>query len=106
MARESKAAWERRVARWVRSGLSRDEFAAREGVKPTTLAWWRWSLQSASSTTTALVKRDLTFVEVTPPPPAEHERIEVLLVNGRVVRVPQSFDADALKRVLDVADRR
>jgi hypothetical protein len=33
------------------------------------------------------------------------EPIEVLLRNGRVVRVPLAFGDDALARVLDVAER-
>jgi len=30
------------------------------------------------------------------------ERFEVVLPSGRVVRVPESFDADALRRLLAV----
>lgn len=108
MARESRQVWARRVARWARSGASRDEFAAREGVRPATLAWWRWFLGSKSPapTTTALAKQDVAFVEVEPiVVEASGERIEVALGNGRVVRVPTTFSDDALGRVLAVAER-
>ena len=105
MARESREAWARRVARWVKSGLSADAFAAREGVKPRTLAWWRWRLGSTAPAT-ALIKRDVAFVEVQPiVAEAAPERIEVALVNGRVVRVPTAFDDNALCRVLVLAER-
>lgn len=106
MARSTRADWERRVRRWRRSGLKRDEFAALEGVKPTTLGWWAWALQRNAST--ALVKRD-AFVQVTAvevPTTIVLERIEILLENGRVVRVPAVFDDAHLGRVLDVAGRR
>ena len=107
MARESRDVWARRVARWTKSGLARDAFARREGVKATTLAWWRWRLGSAApATATALVKRDVAFVEVEPlVVEAAHERIEVALANGRVVRVPSAFDDSALCRVLAAAER-
>ena len=39
--RESRAVWERRLVRWEKSGLTRVEFARREGVNPSTLGWWR-----------------------------------------------------------------
>ena len=105
MARSTRADWERRVRRWRRSGLKREEFAAQEGVKPTTLGWWAWALQRGVST--ALVKRD-AFVEVTAGevPALVDERIEIVLENGRVVRVPAAFDDAHLGRVLDVAARR
>ena len=37
-------------------------------------------------------------------PPAPRERFEVVLLSGRVVRVPESFDAGALRRLLAVVD--
>lgn len=110
MARESRDVWARRVARWSRSGLSRDAFAAREGVKPATLAWWRWFLGSprARSGSAALMKPEVTFIEVAPAITGhlERERIEVALANGRVVRVPPAFiDADLI-RVLAASEQR
>jgi hypothetical protein len=108
MARESKDAWARRIARWTKSGLSCEAFAAREGVKAKTLAWWRWSLRSTEreENSFALAKH-AAFVEVTPVVvEREEERIEVALANGRVVRVPAVFVDDALARVLAVAERR
>lgn len=77
----------------------------REGVKPRTLSWWRWHLGREPEPTQALA-RQTAFVEVEPVMvDAVSERIEVELTNGRVIRVPQSFDADSLKRILDVAGR-
>lgn len=108
MARESRKAWARRVARWSKSGLSRDAFAAREGVKPARLAWWRWYLASGSgrAATPALLKPEVTFVEVESEAvePRERERIEVALANGRVVRVPPVFVDAELVRVLAAAE--
>jgi transposase len=102
----TRADWARRVARWEKSGLTRSEFAAREGVKATTLGWWRSALRrAAAEPITALVPQAMSFVEVASVGvEATHERIEVELRNGRVVRVPASFDEDALRRVLAVAE--
>jgi hypothetical protein len=108
MARESRDVWARRVARWAKSGLSCEAFAAREGVKARTLAWWRWSLRSSGETSSAsLAKPSVSFVEVEPIVVERgQERIEVVLANGRVVRVPASFVDDALARVLAIAECR
>lgn len=109
MAKEPRAVWERRVARWAKSGLSREQFAAREGVKPATLGWWRWFLDGkARQPSKALVKSDARFVEVGPVilEPAVSAHIEIVLPNGRVVRIPAAFDEVAFGRVLAVAERR
>lgn len=108
MARESRAKWARRVARWAKSGLSCEQFAACEGVKATTLSWWRWYLaRHGAVPTRALARYEPAFVEVEPVlVEAVSERIEVALVNGRVVRVPMTFRDDALVRVLAAAERR
>lgn len=42
--RRSRAQWAELIRRWQSSGLSRTEFAARTGVDPGTLSWWRWRL--------------------------------------------------------------
>ena len=38
------AEWAKRVERWKRSGLSAEEFSAREGLRAARLSWWRWYL--------------------------------------------------------------
>ena len=108
MARESRAVWARRVARWTKSGLTSEEFASREGVKARTLSWWRWHLgREAAAPTSAIARRVPAFVEIEPVVvEAVSERIEVALINGRVVRVPMNFRDDALVRVLAAAERR
>jgi hypothetical protein len=44
MARETRAAWAGRITRWQRSRLTAAQFAAREGVNPRTLTFWKWKL--------------------------------------------------------------
>lgn len=79
------------------------EFSAEIGVNARTLTYWKWKLgrpeRSAES-------RKAEFVEVAPseiagaPMVAPSERLEVVLGDGVVIRVPERFDADALRRVV------
>jgi transposase len=103
----TRSEWAERVGRWQRSGLGAEEFAEREGIKSKRLVWWRWKLRSAPPS---------------PPPPAPELRflpvhvvdsasglsgpgvaLEVVLPNGRVVRVAPGFDPAMLESVLSIA---
>lgn len=129
MARESRETWAKRVERWRDSGLTATEFAAEVGVNPRTLSYWKWRLGSKrgrslgsttakrgskktssrrtrSKKTAALAVRPLSFVEVTKATSAlSSEPFEVELVSGERVRIPSSFDATSLSRLLDVLGR-
>ena len=107
----NKTDWAERVRQAEASGLSIPAFAAKHRLSKSALYNWRRRLATqaagsaeASSSPSAL--RALAFVRLEPlshQPVAEP--IEVLLRNGRVVRVPLAFGDDALARVLDVAER-
>jgi len=47
--RRSAADWSELVEAWARSGESAAAFAARVGVKPAALHWWRWRLRRSPS---------------------------------------------------------
>jgi transposase-like protein len=74
------------------SGLSVAAFAEREGLDPQRLYSWR--RRFASDTAPA-------FVEVKT---NAAERIEIVLRSGLVLRVPDSFEAESLRRLLDVLE--
>jgi len=74
------------------SGLLVTDFAAREGIDPQRLYGWRRRLTRT---------RAPEFVELRSGPAA---RMEIELSSGRVVRIPESFDPDALRRLLDVLE--
>lgn len=110
---KTQAIWRERVARWRESGKSIEEFAEREGVKLASLKWWRWRLEGAREKTAASAPpaRNATFVEVEagaavtkPAPVVERSCFEVVLGNGRIVRVPAGFVDSELARVLAVAE--
>jgi transposase len=92
--RVSRDEWARRVQEWQGSGLSAAEYARRKRLRARSLTWWRWKLAGKATT---------TFVELHADE-VRAEPIEVVLGNGRVVRVPFRFDDALLARVLSVAE--
>jgi len=99
------------VKRWRRSGSSTAEFAAAEGIKPSTLSWWAWKLglsergrseprRSRRSDTQALQLLPVQIVS-TPPATAPETAIEIA-TGGRIVRVRRGFDRDSLATVLEL----
>lgn len=117
MARTTREQWERRVARWKRSGLTTREFAAREGLQASTLAYWRWRLKaeggSAPQTapagaagvqrakTIAGAQADFVGFEVMAAP-ARGRDVEIVVDGALRVRVAPGFDEATLRSVVSV----
>jgi len=80
------------LAALAASGLPVSEFAAREGLDPQRLYGWRRRLTATPGP---------AFVELRT---GDVARIEVVLRTGHVLRLAESFDPDALRRVLDVLE--
>lgn len=79
------------------SGLSVSAFAARGGLDAQRLYVWRRRLAGEASSTSP------AFIEVRSA--AAVEPMEIVLATGHVVRVAPSFDAVALRRLLDVLEQ-
>ena len=109
MAAAEQCEWRERVARRDQSGLSRSEFARREGVNPRTLSWWRWWLGKQPAPQRPVVP----LIELVPLPgftsrtvaPAASSGLAVR-VGGYCVEVCGDFDGVALGRLLDVLEAR
>ena len=101
-----RSEWARRLEEWRKSGLDLRTFAERASLSLRTLSWWRWRLESeASRAPTALMPLSSTaFVELEATPIASTAPFEIVLANGRVVRVPNAFDELSLSRLLRVVD--
>lgn len=101
---EKEREWRRRVAGWKASGLTLNEYSKQIGVKPKTLAWWKWRLSQLPAEVV-----EATFVEVTDvvvqssKPRAEEVHVAIA---GADVTVPVGFDEDTLARVLRVLEAR
>jgi len=112
-----RAEWSRRVREWRRSGLTAREFAERIGVKGETLRHWAWQLgwerrqrQAVSKTPerASTVARASALVEVVGGDSGGSDAgagFELLLADGRRLRIAPSFDAGALERLLEVLER-
>jgi len=104
---ETRELWSGLVAQWRSSGQTAREFAARHGVNPSTLSGWAWRFGREKDGSS----RGRSCPEDRPVPrmielrgyPVDDERFE-LVIGGRRVRVPPSFDEDALRRLLAVLE--
>jgi hypothetical protein len=102
--RGTRDAWRERVAQWRSSGLTAREFAARRAINASTLAHWAWRLRRESPGDAAAEASVPPMIEVLARPVTD-ERFEIEL-GGRCVRVPPSFDAAALRRLIAVLEER
>ena len=97
------------LAAWAQSGLSPGAFAVREGLSAQRL--WRWLRKLGTPTVPTapafeeIVRHDAASGhDVLSPSASTREHFEVVLPSGRVVRVPASFDATALRHLLAIVD--
>jgi len=118
-ARRKRADWIPEVQRWRASGQDADAYAAAHGLHPRTLVWWARQLegsgakQQGGGAKRGLGKRTLKFLpakltdsraaSAVAAVPERHE-VEVVLRNGRRVRVSREFELDALARLLDTVE--
>lgn len=118
-ARRKRADWIPEVQRWRASGQDAEAYAAAHGLHPRTLVWWARQLEGSGAKqqgsgakrgpakhTSKFLPARLTdsratsAVEVAP----EHHEVEVVLRNGRRVRVSRECQLDALARLLDAVE--
>lgn len=120
MERASRETWAKRVERWKDSGLTAREFAREMGVNARTLRYWKWKLgkegwwrdrRSNGKAGTSLARSSRKpaaprFVEVDAAVVAGADRLELAVGQRYVVRIPDGFDGETLRRVLDVVEPR
>lgn len=89
----------RLVAQWRASGESQAGFARRHGVPPWTL--WYWSRKRIDASADRPARRAFVPVQVVPdaaPPLAA--AIEVVLVSGERLTIPEGVSSDRVRAVL------
>ena len=108
--RTSREEWAKRVKRWKDSDLTASEFSAELGINARTLSYWKWRLSKEASPGSGKrprvqplrdrVKTKPTFVEVTAA--LSSPGLELVVGERLVVRVPDGFEVETLRRVMTV----
>ena len=94
--------WREYVARWKSSGLSLRDYAATAGLNGVTMRTWVRKFESEQSSTS---NTRAGFVERRAPAVSPvNERLEVVLRNGVVVRVPTLVDAGSLRQFIALVE--
>ena len=93
--------WRKVLARWRRSGLSARAFCRDEGVNEAQFYWWRRKLGQAGPKTPAFVP---VHVVTEPDGHPATRGIEVVLANGRCLRVGPGFDPHTLVTLVDLLE--
>ena len=111
--RTSRDEWRKRIERWRESGLTAEQYAAELGINAGTLKFWKYKLGRPETATAGRrqpkqpkgASVPLPLVEVRPAVVATASGFELELSGGRRLRIPSSFEADALGRLLTVLAR-
>src|SRR5262245_15059204 len=94
--------WRRWIGEWQTSGLSGRAFCQRRGLAIASFYAWRRVLQRRAA-------EKATFVPVqvvADAGPIQTSALEVVLTDGRTVRVAPGFDAATLRQLLAVLEGR
>lgn len=99
--------WRRLLRQWRRSGLSGRDFCAAQHLGEASFYAWRREIarrdQEAQAAAALAPPADPAFVQLTLAAAAP-AALEVVLAQGRVLRVAAGFDADLLRQVLRVLE--
>lgn len=112
--------WRKRIERWRDSELTAEEFAAEMGLNVGTLRHWKYTLDREARLSCRPMQRAqrremrtpepkepaLPLVEIQAAPSSGEGRFEIELGCGRRLRVPATFEANALRRLLMVLEER
>ena len=90
--------WRRRISQWRASGLSVRAFCARHGLASASFYAWRRVLERRAAEQPAFVPVQVVADTM----PAQTSALEVVLADGRTVRVAPGFDAATLRQLLVV----
>jgi hypothetical protein len=92
--------WRNWIGEWRASGLSVRAFCDRRGLAIPSFYAWRRTLERRAAEVPAFVPVQVVADGV----PAQASALEVVLHDGRAVRVAPGFDAATLRRLLAVLE--
>jgi hypothetical protein len=99
---EKARQWRGWINQWRASSLSVRAFCARHGLASASFYAWRRVLQRRAAEKPAFAPVQVVADAV----PAQASALEVLLTDGRTVRVAPGFDAATLRQLLAVLEGR
>jgi hypothetical protein len=94
--------WQRWIGEWQASGLSGRAFCQRRGLTVARFYAWRRVLQRRAAEKVTFVPVQVVSDAV----PTQASALEVVLADGRTVRVAPGFDAATLRQLLAVLEGR
>jgi transposase-like protein len=95
--------WQRRIEQWRASGLSVQAFCAQHGLAQASFYNWRRVLQRRAAEKPAVFVPVQVVADAVP---AQASALEVVLTDGRTVRVAPGFDSATLRQLLAVLEGR
>lgn len=98
--------WAKHVEGWRQSGLIARDYAASVGINPLTLKYMKCVLKKQAGRQAVAVaprERAMPLVEVLSAGQMDR-RFELELADGKRLRIPSSFEADALRRLLGILE--
>jgi hypothetical protein len=99
--RDRESHWRTILARWRSSQLSVRAFCRAEGLSEPTFYAWRRKLDQAESKEPAFLPVHVVADLVEPP---VIPGIEIILANGRCLRVQPGFDPTTLVKLIDLLE--
>jgi hypothetical protein len=93
--------WRRWIDQWRASGLSVQVFCARHDLASASFYRWRRVLERRAAEQPAVFVPVQVVADAVP---AQVSALEVVLVDGRAVRVAPGFDAATLRQLLTVLE--
>jgi hypothetical protein len=106
---KKESAWRRRLGQHADSGQSVRAWCREHRVTETAFYWWRRELARRDRQRQPSARRDASFVpvHVTDGPAREgNPQIEIVLTDGRRIRIIGPVHGQTLADVLDVLERR
>ena len=100
---EKERHWERIIREATRSGLSISEFCRKRNLRENKFYWWRHRLTKSSvgaMRKQSPERKEASFALVSDPPGALDAGIELVLGDGRRLRISKGVDEETLRAVL------
>lgn len=97
----SEKYWEKQVELWRRSGMNQSAFCREHKLSRWSFHYWRKKLLKSSRETVSLVKLPAIAISS-----AQPSAINVRLDDRYSVEVKSDFEAETLRRLLDVLEER